>query len=63
MNELSVLEDCPVWILFAEYDERFVRARLRSKGPAIDKLANQYKVGAIRWLAGQILGPGRKPMR
>ncbi|HOP57746.1 MAG TPA: bifunctional oligoribonuclease/PAP phosphatase NrnA [Bacillota bacterium] len=45
VNELSVLADCPVWILFAEYDDLSVRARLRSKGPAIDKLANEYGGG------------------
>ncbi len=45
VNELSTLEDCPVWILFAEYENNIVRARLRSKGPAINELANKYDGG------------------
>lgn len=60
VNELSVLEDCPVWILFAEYEERFVRARLRSKGPAIDQLANQYEGGGHPMACGANLGTWEK---
>ncbi|MFW5865383.1 MAG: DHH family phosphoesterase, partial [Candidatus Izemoplasmataceae bacterium] len=30
VNELSVFEDCPIWVLFAEYEEKIVRARIRS---------------------------------
>lgn len=56
VNELSTLEDCPVWMLFAEYDEGFVRARMRSKGPAIDKLANKYDGGGHALACGANLG-------
>jgi len=56
VNELSTLEDCPVWMLFAEYEEGFVRARMRSKGPAIDKLANQYDGGGHALACGANLG-------
>jgi len=56
VNELSQLEDCPVWMLFAEYEEDFVRARMRSKGPAIDKLANQYDGGGHALACGANLG-------
>ncbi|MFW5888886.1 MAG: DHH family phosphoesterase [Bacillota bacterium] len=56
VNELSTLEDCPVWMLFAEYDENFVRARMRSKGPAIDKLANKYDGGGHALACGANLG-------
>jgi phosphoesterase RecJ-like protein len=56
VNELSTLADCPVWILFAEYDQNFVRARLRSKGPAIDKLANKYDGGGHPMACGANLG-------
>lgn len=56
VNELSQLEDCPVWMLFAEYEEDFVRARMRSKGPAIDKLANQYNGGGHALACGANLG-------
>lgn len=56
VNELSTLADCPVWMLFAEYDNQVVRARLRSKGPAIDKLANKYDGGGHPMACGANLG-------
>jgi phosphoesterase RecJ-like protein len=56
VNELSTLEDCPVWMLFAEYENSIVRARLRSKGPAIDKLANKYDGGGHAMACGANLG-------
>ncbi|MDD3129397.1 MAG: bifunctional oligoribonuclease/PAP phosphatase NrnA [Candidatus Izemoplasmatales bacterium] len=56
VNELSTLEDCPVWILFAEYENNIVRARLRSKGPAINELANKYNGGGHAQACGANLG-------
>lgn len=56
VNQLSTLEDCPVWMLFAEYDNNIVRGRLRSRGPAIDKLANKYDGGGHRLACGANLG-------
>jgi phosphoesterase RecJ-like protein len=56
VNELSTLADCPVWMLFAEYDNHYVRARLRSKGPAIDQLANKYDGGGHPMACGANLG-------
>jgi phosphoesterase RecJ-like protein len=56
VNELSTLEDCPVWMLFAEYEEGFVRARMRSKGPHINELANQYDGGGHALACGANLG-------
>jgi phosphoesterase RecJ-like protein len=56
VNELSTLADCPVWMLFAEYDNHYVRARLRSKGPAIDCLANKYDGGGHPMACGANLG-------
>jgi len=56
VNELSCLEDCPVWILFAEYENNIVRARLRSKGPAINLLANQYGGGGHPMACGASVG-------
>lgn len=56
VNELSTLEDCPVWMLFAEYEENFVRGRLRSREPAIDKLANKYSGGGHKLACGANLG-------
>ncbi len=60
VNELSTLADCPVWILFAEYANQFVRARIRSKGPAIDKLANKYDGGGHPMACGANLGTWEK---
>jgi len=56
VNELSTLEDCPVWILFAEYENNIVRARLRSKGPSINELANKYDGGGHALACGANLG-------
>lgn len=56
VNELGKFADCPVWILFAEYEGNIVRARMRSKGPAIDKLANQYDGGGHKMACGANLG-------
>jgi phosphoesterase RecJ-like protein len=56
VNELSCLEDCPVWILFAEYENNIVRARIRSKGPAINLLANQYGGGGHPMACGANVG-------
>ncbi len=52
VNELSVIEDSPVWALFAEYDGNFVRGRLRSRGPAINELANKYNGGGHAMACG-----------
>ena len=56
VNELSCLEDCPVWILFAQYENNIVRARIRSKGPAINFLANQYGGGGHPMACGANVG-------
>jgi bifunctional oligoribonuclease and PAP phosphatase NrnA len=60
VNELSVLEDCPVWMLFAEYENNIVRGRLRSRAPAIDKLANKYDGGGHKLACGANLGNWEK---
>ncbi|MFA5007132.1 MAG: bifunctional oligoribonuclease/PAP phosphatase NrnA [Candidatus Izemoplasmatales bacterium] len=56
VNELSVLADCPVWILFAEYENAIVRARIRSKGPAINELAAKYQGGGHPMACGANVG-------
>ncbi|TVP94008.1 MAG: bifunctional oligoribonuclease/PAP phosphatase NrnA [Acholeplasmatales bacterium] len=56
VNELSVFEDCPVWVLLAEYEEQIVRARIRSKGPAINEIANQFDGGGHPMACGANLG-------
>ncbi len=56
VNELGVFGDCPVWALFAEYEEKIVRARLRSKGPAVNELAGEYDGGGHAMASGVNLG-------
>jgi phosphoesterase RecJ-like protein len=56
VNELSCLEDCPIWMLFAEYENNIVRARLRSKGPAINLLANRFGGGGHPMACGANVG-------
>ncbi len=60
INEIGVLEDCPVWMLFAEYENNIVRGRLRSRAPAIDKLANKYDGGGHKLACGANLGSWEK---
>ncbi len=45
INELSVFEDCPIWVLFIEYDTDQIRGRLRSKGPTINQISSKYNGG------------------
>jgi bifunctional oligoribonuclease and PAP phosphatase NrnA len=51
VNLLSGIEGFPVWALFIEYPTE-IRVRLRSNGPDIDKLANQYEGGGHAKAAG-----------
>lgn len=60
VNELGGFADCPIWLLFAEYEEGIVRCRIRSKGPAIDKLANKYDGGGHRNASGANLGTWKR---
>lgn len=56
VNEMSVIENHPIWLLFAEYEERIVRCRMRSKGPALNELAGKYDGGGHRLACGANLG-------
>lgn len=56
VNELGAFKDAPIWALFAEYEEGIVRCRLRSKGPAINGLANKYDGGGHAMASGASLG-------
>jgi len=56
VNELGVFEDCPVWALFAEYEEKIVRGRLRSKGPVVNEVANRFDGGGHPMASGVNLG-------
>lgn len=56
VNELSRFEDCPIWVLMAEYEEDIVRARIRSNGPDISVVANQFDGGGHARASGANLG-------
>lgn len=56
VNELSRFEDSPIWVLFNEYEEKVVRARIRSKGPNISLTANQFNGGGHAKASGANLG-------
>ncbi len=56
VNELGVFEDCPIWVLLAEYEEKIVRARIRSKGPVINEIAGEYNGGGHALASGANLG-------
>jgi phosphoesterase RecJ-like protein len=56
VNELSHFEDCPIWVLMAEYEENIVRARIRSSEPDISKTANLFNGGGHSRASGANLG-------
>lgn len=60
VNEMGVFEDYPIWLLFAEYEEGIVRCRMRSKGPAINELANKYDGGGHKFASGASLGTWKR---
>ncbi len=45
VSTISTIEGCPVWALFMEYPGNEIRIRLRSRGPAVNELANRYGGG------------------
>lgn len=54
VNMLGGIEGYPVWAIFIE-DVGVVRVRLRSNGPDIDKVANQFRGGGHAKAAGATL--------
>ena len=44
VSTISTIEGCPVWALFIEYPGE-IRIRLRSRGPEVNLLANEYEGG------------------
>jgi len=60
VNELGHFEDCPIWVLMAEYEEKIVRARIRSKGPVISTTANLFDGGGHAKASGANLGTWEK---
>ncbi|MCI9182789.1 MAG: bifunctional oligoribonuclease/PAP phosphatase NrnA [Acholeplasmatales bacterium] len=55
VSTISTIEDCPVWALFLEYSEEEIRVRLRSRGPVINLLAEQYHGGGHAKASGATL--------
>ncbi|MFT8709606.1 MAG: bifunctional oligoribonuclease/PAP phosphatase NrnA, partial [Sporolactobacillus sp.] len=51
VNCFSSAENLNVWVLFSE-EEKLIRARIRSKGPAINQLAANYHGGGHPLAAG-----------
>lgn len=45
VSTISTIEGCPVWAIFMEYSKDGIRVRLRSRGPIINKLAEEYEGG------------------
>lgn len=45
VSTISTIEGCPVWAIFMEYSKSGIRVRLRSRGPIINKLAEEYEGG------------------
>ena len=44
VSSLSTIEGCPVWAIFMDYQEE-IRIRLRSRGPVINTLAEEFGGG------------------
>lgn len=45
VSTISTIEGCPVWAMFIEYEGDEIRVRLRSRGPVINTLAEEYNGG------------------
>ena len=55
VSTISTIEGCPVWALFLEYSKEEIRVRLRSRGPVINLLAEQYRGGGHAKASGATL--------
>ena len=55
VSTISTIEGCPVWSLFLEYSKEEIRIRLRSRGPVINLLAEQYRGGEHSKASGATL--------
>lgn len=52
VSTIGTIEGCPVWALFMEYPGNEIRIRLRSRGPIINTLAEEYEGGGHAKAAG-----------
>lgn len=51
VSTISTIEGCPVWAIFMDYPNE-IRIRLRSRGPVINGLAEEYRGGGHSKAAG-----------
>lgn len=51
VSSISTMKECPVWALIIENDKK-IRLRLRSRGPAINELASKYNGGGHKLASG-----------
>lgn len=55
VNLLGGIEGYPIWAIFIEQSPEEIRVRLRSSGPDIDKVANQFRGGGHAKASGATL--------
>lgn len=55
VSTISTIEGCPVWAIILEYPNDEIRVRLRSRGPIINKLAEEYRGGGHAKASGASL--------
>lgn len=55
VSTISCIEGCPVWAIMLEYSKEEIRIRLRSRGPVINTLAEEYNGGGHAKASGASL--------
>lgn len=55
VSTISCIEGCPVWAIMLEYSKEEIRVRLRSRGPVINILAEEYNGGGHAKASGASL--------
>lgn len=55
VSTISCIEGCPVWAIMLEYSKEEIRVRLRSRGPIINTLAEEYNGGGHAKASGASL--------
>ena len=55
VNLIGNIENCPVWISFAEYPEGGVRIEIRSNGPEVQPFARSIGGGGHMYAAGAFM--------
>ena len=55
VSTISTIEGCPVWAIILEYSAEEIRVRLRSRGPVINLLAEEYRGGGHAKASGATL--------